>query len=403
LNTHNDQFDDYRWLTGPEAAEILGRLADADPNSLLAATRLRKIVSPARAHLILEQIRLRSRATGKFEQAARQFFTPTGLQQSTGRPIARYKADWIAKNGGPVADLCCGLGGDLIALAEKTTAVGVERDPVVAHLAATNLEEADRCQNNSQVVTVDVDSFSLDRFAAWHIDPDRRPEGHRTTQLDLLSPGPEVIRRLLKECPNGVIKLAPATELPHQWFATAQREWISHDRECRQQLVRFGCFAAHPGQSQATIVNKQYNGPQDSHTFIGQSELDIPTDERIDQYMFEPDPSILAARLTGALAEKFDLHAPTRSVAYLSGPEPIDERLLSCYLVRKQLPLHLKQLKARLRQLEIGQVEVKKRGLKIDPNRWEKQLKTKATGRAVLICFEFQGKAIAVLADRIVR
>ena len=35
-------------------------------------------------------------------------------------------------------DLCCGIGGDLLALAEHGETIGVERDPVTAYLAEAN-------------------------------------------------------------------------------------------------------------------------------------------------------------------------------------------------------------------------------------------------------------------------
>ena len=45
-----------------------------------------------------------------------QFFTPVGWEQATDELIAAYKASRFPADG-PVADLCCGIGGDLLVLA----------------------------------------------------------------------------------------------------------------------------------------------------------------------------------------------------------------------------------------------------------------------------------------------
>ena len=107
---------DYEWLTGPQAAEVLCDLAGGCEPLHAAATRLRRQFSPARVHLLLEQVELRRRAAVKFERAEEMFFTRLGLEQATDLWVAAYKARRFAGRS-PVADLCCGIGGDLLALA----------------------------------------------------------------------------------------------------------------------------------------------------------------------------------------------------------------------------------------------------------------------------------------------
>ena len=59
------------------------------------------------------------------------FFTRLGLEQATDAWVARYKATRFPA-GQLLADLCCGIGGDLMALSERGPTRGVDRDPVAA-------------------------------------------------------------------------------------------------------------------------------------------------------------------------------------------------------------------------------------------------------------------------------
>src|SRR5262245_51813557 len=83
---------DYQWLTGDEAGRLLAALA-TDPLPLhTAVARLRRNLSAARAHLIIEQVELRRRAAEKFTHADQMFFTRTALEQATDEWTAAYKA-----------------------------------------------------------------------------------------------------------------------------------------------------------------------------------------------------------------------------------------------------------------------------------------------------------------------
>ena len=91
-----------------------------------------------------------------------------------------------------------------MALAARGPTVGVDRDPIAVLLAEANLA-ACRLPNGS-VQTAELATLSVAEFAAWHIDPDRRPEGRRTTRVVLHDPPPAAIECLLAECPHGAVK-----------------------------------------------------------------------------------------------------------------------------------------------------------------------------------------------------
>ncbi len=60
------------------------------------------------------------------------FFTQRGLEQATDEIVAAYKARRFRGREG-IYDLCTGVGGDLLALANLGEATGFDRDPILRH------------------------------------------------------------------------------------------------------------------------------------------------------------------------------------------------------------------------------------------------------------------------------
>ena len=141
--------DDFLWLMSDEAAPILRKVQKAFEeriNAVRIAKSVRKLTTPTRSALVMEQAQLRIRARKKFSMAANMFFTRRGLEQATGKLIAAYKAEHFA-NLSSVADVCCGIGGDLIALAQRNApnakcapTIGVDSDEHTCLFAAKNIE-----------------------------------------------------------------------------------------------------------------------------------------------------------------------------------------------------------------------------------------------------------------------
>ena len=175
---------DYRWLVG-EAAELLNHLARDSPPTVRRVSELRQSLTANQTHLLLEQAELRRKGRDKFDRAAEMFFTRRSLEQATSQQIALYKATRFP-SGQRIVDLCCGIGGDAIALSASGCVVGVDRDPIMVLLAAANLH-AYRCDRFS-VHCADVRQTELGDFEAWHFDPDRRGAGKRHSHPQYYEP-----------------------------------------------------------------------------------------------------------------------------------------------------------------------------------------------------------------------
>src|SRR5690606_30040323 len=104
-----------------------------------------------------------------------------GLEQATDEVVAQYKAQRFSA-GEPIADLCCGVGGDLVALAQRGPVAGVDANPAVALLAEANCRALAHA-SSVRVLADRAETCDLPDIAAWHIDPDRRATGRRTTHV----------------------------------------------------------------------------------------------------------------------------------------------------------------------------------------------------------------------------
>ena len=394
--TYCAELADYEWLTGAEAAELLSDLAGRAEPLHAATTRLRKLHSAARVHLLLEQAELRLRGAAKFALSAEMFFTRLGLEQATDQWVAAYKAQRFADRG-LVADLCCGIGGDLLALADVGPTIGVDRDPVAACFAAANARAVGLGDRASLQVS-GIEGLDACVFAAWHIDPDRRPSGKRTTALEWSSPSCDAVERLLAVSPNAAIKLAPAAEPPTTWSDRCELEWISRDRQCRQLVAWHGALADTPGRCRATILST--NGVA-LRSITGKPNQPMSFAPELDRFLFEPDPAVLAAHLAGVLAVEHSLSAVSAGIAYLTGPSAISDPALACFEVEEVLPLDLRQVAGYLRERRIGRLEIKKRGVEHDPATVRKQLHLAGDEAATLFLTKLGGKHAAILARRI--
>ena len=387
--------DDYRWLSGPGAV-YLARAATHSGSLVTLAKSLRSELTAQQAHLVMATGELRRRARDKFPRCDQMFFTRQLLEQATGADMAAYKASCFT-DCGTIADLCCGLGGDLLALSGQTSCIAVDRDPLAVWLAELNC----RAHGRTDVIfhTADIDRFELPGVNAWHLDPDRRVAGRRTTRLEACRPGAEAISRLLKQCPHGAVKLAPATdELPRGW-SEAQREWIGSRGECRQQIVWFGALARSPAQRTSTLIDSDGG----SYHFTGESSSEGAWTKQVRRLVFEPHSVVLAAGLSHTLARCHDLARFSSSDGYWTGDRPIASKFVTMFEVEEVLPFDIKRIRAVLRARRLGRLEIKVRARPLDLARLRRQLKVDGDGAATLLIAGAKPHTVVVLAQRLAR
>jgi hypothetical protein len=406
-------FDDYQWLVAdPSAAEALAAFTDDERTELKQLGALRKTLAPERARLVIEQLGLRRRAVDKFGPlAAAMFFTPVQLEQATDCAVAAYKAErFRCADDHVVHDFCCGIGGDLMALATTCLAIGWEIDPVTALLAQTNVDVARTFgllrNGRAAVRQSDVADAVPGANDRWHVDPDRRATGRRSTTLELHSPGPAVIDRW-RAASAGAVKLSPASDAPTAWQREGELEWVSHRRECRQLVVWFGELATAPGERRATLIDspsanceRPFPDRATTATFCGSADEMGSVAEAPLRYVYDPDPAVVAARLTGAISNRHELASLGAGGVYLTGEQAIKDPLLAAFEVLEALPLRAAVVAPWLRARGVGRVEIKKRGVTIDPEKFRRELKLQGDNEATIILTRAGKRQLAIVAKR---
>lgn len=387
--------DDYRWLVGPQAAPWLAEAAEQSADELTLLTRLRKVLSPPRAHLVVQQAQLRRRAAQKFSSARQMFFTPVLLEQATDEAVAAYKAGRFPR-GTCLADLCCGIGGDSLALAQRGSVRAVDRDAVAALLAEAN---ARVCGCGAVTVTAaDALATPLDECSAAHIDPDRRPEGRRTTRVELHEPSLEQIEQLRRRVPDMAVKLAPGSDSPDVWRHLAEWEWIGRGGQCRQLVAWLGSLGS-PGMLRATVLDDR--GTPLRSVVADDTQRVVPVCSCIGRYVYEPDAAVLAAGLEGALAEEARLESVSPGIGYFTSDARVDDAALAAFEVLEQWPFDVKKLRTLLRDRGIGSVEIKKRGVAIDPEQLRRTLAPRGDQSATLIITPLKRQTVVLFSRRL--
>jgi len=325
-----------------------------DPSASHLRTTLRQKFSSELAGLIFTVANLQGKAARKLQasdEAPRIWWvTERALQQSTPWQVARLKSRWFADE--TVFDLCCGLGGDARQLNRRGPVVAVDADPLVAELAAANLDldqvllpEGDGDQRDDsadrekldvtggKVICNDVTRMQLPQGSWIHLDPDRRPTTsahgssqhgiNRTSQPDHYRPDWQSVIQMIRGTAGASIKLAPAANPTVDELPDTHRCWISLSGSVREQALLCGATLANSelpisGRSAAVIKS---DGT--ARWFIAPPDLvtqRAPVTNQLLAWIVDPDSAIRAAGLTEAYAAENQLSVLGRASGFLTGP-----------------------------------------------------------------------------------
>ncbi|MEV5189799.1 THUMP-like domain-containing protein [Streptomyces werraensis] len=368
-------------LLTPEGRALLDEVRDTDPaHELAVATRLRRDHPAELVSAALGQARLRQRAVAKFgeEDAARMFFTPNGVEQSTRRSVAAYRAERLRAAGvRSVADLCCGIGGDAVALARAGIRVlAVDRDPRAAAAARANAE-ALGLAGLIEVREADVTEVDTSGYDAVFVDPARRSSKRgRIFDPEAYSPPLSwAVQAALKAPRAAALKIAPG--IPHDAVpAEAEAEWISDGGDVKEAVLWFGTA---PGTVRATLLP----GP---HTLVSRG-LPDPGVRPVGRYLYEPDGAVIRSHLVAEAAEPLDGGLIDPTIAYVTADTLTPTPYATAYEITDRLPFNVKKLKALLREREVGVLTVKKRGSAVEPEELRRKALPKPHGTASVTVF----------------
>jgi hypothetical protein len=403
-------------LLSAPGRKILARLAAADRaavnafgggpavSGLALATSLRREYP---AHLVaaaMAQRELRVAARAKFSRAAEMLFTRGGYEQSSSEAIARYRAGRFAA-ARRVADLCCGIGGDLIALAAGREALAVDRDEVHARLAVHNANVYG-VAGQVRACVADVREIRLAGFDAVFIDPARRTDvrgdgsrrpGSGRFRAGVSEPPLDWCLALAGEVPAVCVKAAPglpAELIPSAWEA----EFIADGRDLKEAVLWSPTLAtATPGRRRATILPAaqtpgahtpaaQTPGAQTPapHTLVAQPGDPVPV-RRPGEYLLDPNPAVTRAGLVEDLARLVGGWKIDPLIAFIAMDRDTSTPFARTLRVLDSAPWNEKRFARRLRELGIGAADIRRRGLAGDVDKIHRRLKLAGPHRATVV------------------
>jgi len=344
--------------------------------SLALASRLRREYPADLVAAVMAQHDLRLAARPKFSRAMDMLFTRAGLEQASSELAARHRARRFA-GASHLADLGCGIGGDLIALAAGRDVLAVDRDP--AHLAMAG--------HNAGVYGVaggvrtrqgDVRDVDLAGTDAVFTDPARRGPGTgpggRRFRPGASEPPLDWCFALAERVPAVAVKAAPglpAGTAPAGW----ETEFVADGRDLKEAVLWSPALATAP--SRATILPA-------GHTLLPEPGPAVPV-AAPGAFLFDPNPAVTRAGLVEDLARRLGAWKIDPRIAFLAAGKEMRTPFARTLRVIESAPWNEKDFARRLRALGVGSADLRRRGLAGDVDRIHRRLRLSGPNRATVV------------------
>ena len=300
-------------------------------------------------------------------------FTRDGLEQATAEHVARHRARRFAANvpAGPVLDLCCGIGGDLMALAAAMPQViGVDRDETHALIARHNASVAGA---PADTVVADVTQLRLAPAGAVFVDPARRTasgRGGSQPPLDWCTSLP-VDRVAIKAAPG-----IDVATVPGGW----EVEFVAVGRDLKEAVLWSPAWAT--AARRATLLSPGADAGVDLVADPAAAPAPVRPPGR---FLLDPSPAVTRAGAVADLAAALSAWQIDRQIAFLSADEPMRTPFGRLLTIESSLPFGVKALAAELRRLDVGAVDLRRRGLAGDVDDLRRRLRPAGSRRATVV------------------
>ncbi len=371
--------DEIIWLhsiDGIHAAHLATTEIEQGTDTLRIIEKLRREYSASEARSALDLATGRQVASFKFTDGKRLFCNRKAAEQASHELLARHTAHRFAGLES-VADLGCGMGGDLLELALETNVTAIDRDPDRIAMASANAQvRALKHRVTFSVNDIVAHASHSNEAAAW-FDPSRRDTSGRRFDPDQWSPSLKTAIEMAQRYAGAGIKLAPGIERQHL-PGESELEFISLSGRLVAAVLWIGFLAVSPRQAtvirsdgrKATLAGKG----NEEHTDIGP----------VSRYLYDPDPAIGRAQLVHQLAKENGAWQIDARVAYLSADRSLTTPFARRFAIIACLPFSERKLQECLLENDGGRVEIMRRGSPIDTNALKQRLDSHLNGTQVL-------------------
>lgn len=336
------------------------------------AARVRQLAGEEFVGVVLATASLQPKAISKFGPGL-WWATDRALQQASARSVSDCKAVWFGDE--RVYDLCCGIGGDALAFANRGEVIGVDRDLGLIAMARENARLNSKHASRSEFICADVKMFDAPAGSLVHIDPDRRQEASRHTRPQDYSPSWEFVEQMIDQAAGVAVKLAPVADVADR--KGQLRVWTSLAGSVREQTLLTGAVDCRARETLS--IDSESNraaivlGKDDVAVFSAKAVEDCEQTQTPSEFLIDPDAAIRAAGLTAAFANRFGLASIGTQSGFLTGDRPELGRLAISERVLWHGSCDDRKLRRVLRGLNVFPSRVKTRGVSHDANQLQRR------------------------------
>jgi SAM-dependent methyltransferase len=378
------------WLSGrdvspDQALRLAEELRGRYPASLVAAA--------------LTQQALRTAGRAKFGLADSMLFTRAGLEQASSDLTAGHSAGRFAAFG-LVADLCCGIGGNLAALADAAEHVlAVDRDLTTLRFAMRNAlvhgvagKVTPLCADVRDLVlpaaggpgTKAGSGAGVDGI---FIDPARRA-GDRRLRAGASEPPLAWCFALAGRVPAIGIKAAPG--LPHELVPPGwETEFVAIGRNLKEALLWSPALATSMAAGTARRRRATILPGGDTLTSKPGPPVEVAAPG---EYLLDPSPAVTRAGLVEELARDLGAWKIDPMIAFLSADREISTPFGRTLRILDSMPWNERQAARRLRELGIGTADIRRRGLAGDVQQIHRRLGLQGDASATIVLTRRDGR-----------
>lgn len=229
---------------------------------------------------------------------------------------------------------------------------------------------------------------------AFHLDPARRSAGgRRTLRPEAYEPGPDVWAGIIDRVGNGAIKLNPGVSAG--MLPAGELEILSEPSGLTQAVLWVGDLAGAHGRRATRLM-----ADGSSCSLGGEASRPEETAE-IGAFIATLDPCLERADLVGVFLDTMGMALVCPGTGLVTAGAVIKHPMARWYGVLAVMPWSPKRVRAELRRLGAGVVEVRTRGSVVDPDREQKRLRGEGErdDLSVLI-YRLGDRVMAIIGER---